>query len=217
MTRTEIIAKFRAENPEITIRVLPDVTLHSWLIEGNKEVAVKTRCVTADTTFHSIDGTRNYDLTDEIENFYDIDEYPGGGVAYDNDRLDPTTISELDKDEPSWREYAEGTPLKYYLRNGVLWFERTPSTSSKDIEVYSVCMPEDFNNDALTPFNEILILAPFHYVLVLYLQKRAKMTVGKPGEEIKAQQEYDGYVKWMKTELSGMKMKSMNFSIGERS
>jgi hypothetical protein len=215
MTRTEIIARFRGENAEITDRVLTDTVLNSWLEEGNIEVCIKTRCIVTDATFDSVATNSvydtKYDLSALIPNFYDIDKYPGGGVSYDDDPLDETTVSDLDAKGSSWRTRAAGTPEKYYRRGKYLYFDYPVETAGGEIRVYAILKPDAFNNDSLEPYNGLLHLEPFHYALVLYLQKRAKMKVGKSGEELKAMQEYDRYVEWMKREINKGKFSPIVF------
>ena len=116
MTRTEIIENFRVTNPEITDRVISDAELATFCKEGDKEVCARTRCIVGDETWDAVEDNDNYDLTTYISKFYDIDEYPGGGVSYDDNRLKKTTIAELDQLTPSWRTNDSGTPTKYYRR-----------------------------------------------------------------------------------------------------
>ena len=201
MTRTELISRFREENPELTSRVFADSVLNSWLIAGNLEIACKARLIKGDTSFSSVAGTRSYDLTTQITNFYDIDDFPGGGVVYDNDPLELTSISELDTRRSSWRTEANGTPKKFWRWNQYLYLDKKP-VSVKTIEVYSILFPGDFDTASETPFNELTHLEPFHYSLVLYMQKRAKAAVGKPEEAQAAEAEYGKYVTWMKNEVN---------------
>jgi len=208
MIRSEIVTMFRTENPEITDRVISDALLYEWLEIGNTEVACITRCIVGDFVFNSVVTTSvydtKYDLTDKIPNFYDIDDFPGGGVSYDDDPLDKTTVSELDKEDSSWRTREASVPEKWYRRGKYLYFDYPIETADDEIRVYSILKPESFNDDVM-PFNQLEHLEPYHYSLVLFLQKKAKMKVGKPGEEVKAQQEYNDYIKWMAKQIGGNK------------
>lgn len=204
MIRTEIITMFRDENPDVTSRVAGDSVLHSWLKEGNKEVCMLTKCIYGDESFTAVVDQASYDLPTYIDNFFDIDDCPGGGVLFNDDPLKKTTIAELDQLTPSWRSYSSGTPLKWYRRGNTLGFDRAPDTAYT-VQVYTYLLPNDFDNDDEEPFNELEYLRPFHYSLVLYLQKRAKMKKGKTGEEAKALQEYTNYVAWMKREVRSIR------------
>ena len=207
MTRTEIITTFRSENPEITERVLLDERLYSWLLQGNIYISCETRCIQGSASFTTEEGTDNYNLLSgdyAITNFYSIDEYPGGGVAYDDDRLTEATIAELDADNPNWRTADNGTPEKYYLRNGILYFD-CPPDDEKTVDIYTILLPNDFDNDDEEPFNELAYLKPFHYSLVLYLQMKAMNKVGKQGDDLRAERELREYLKWMKKEIGGLK------------
>lgn len=204
MNRTEIIDSFRVQNPEITDRVISDAQLAVWCEEGDKEVCARTRCIVADEIWDAVEDTDSYDLTVHISKFYDIDEYPGGGVSYDDSRLVKTTIAELDQLTPSWRTADSGTPKKYYRRGKYLHFNK-PTDGTSEIHVYAVLISDDFDSDNKTPYNQLTYLEPFHPALVRYLTMRAKAKVGKPQDAKQAETEYQTYINWMKTELSGGK------------
>lgn len=204
MTRLEIITRFREECPEITERVISDSVLGSWCEIGDLEVACRARIIVGDVTFAAIVGQSSYDITAEEPKFYDCDEFPGGGVSFDDDRLDHTTIGELDSDEPSWRTNSNGTPDSYYRRGKYINFNRPPDATS-DIQVYTVLKSDPFDDDAKTPFNQLTHLEPFHYAIVLYLIMRAKAKVGKPEERTAAMAEYGSYVSWIQKSLGGNK------------
>ena len=198
MNRGQVIARFREECPEITTRTISDAVLQAWCEVGEHEVCAKARLIKGDTTFSSIIGVKAYDLTSEITDFYDIDDLPGGGVIYDNDRLTKTSVAELDQLNASWRDNSNGVPDKYYRRGKFLNFE-CPSVAVKDVQVYTILVSDDWDDDTKDPFNQLSYLSPHHYVMVLYLIMRAKKKVGKRQEKIDAKQEYDDYVDSMKS------------------
>ncbi len=205
---------FRTENPEITTRVISDALLDSWLLIGNLEVCAETRCI-VDTDGITIGTTENdttYDLTSEISNFFDIDEYPGGGVTYNGKRIEEKTMAQLDHEKPNWRGNSSGTPESYYRRGKSIFFEKAIDDNAYDIKVYSVLIPEAFDNDSKTPYNEQTWLEPYHYAMVLFLQKKAKMKVGKTNEEAKALQEYASYIVWMRKMIGGGKYTKRSFT-----
>lgn len=210
MTGTEIIAAFREENPEITSRVVTDAVLTTWLKEGNVNVSTRCRLIVGEGTFNSVVDVSRYDMTNEIEKFFDIDEIPGGGVSYDDKRLDHTTIAELDRRTPSWRTASSGTPRQYYRRGQYIYFEKPP-VSIKEIKVYAVLTPDDFTGAETEPFNQLTYLRPFHYSLVFYLTMRAKMKVGKDVEQASARAEFEGYINWVKKEIGGGKYGTIQF------
>ena len=200
MTRGDIITRFRQENPEITANVASDAVLQSWVEVGNLEVATKARLIRGETTFSSIIDKRDYSLTSEIVNFYDIDELPGGGVVYDNRRIELESIAGLYQKHPAWLSQSSGIPRDYYRRNEYIYLGTLPS-AIKDILVYTVDLPDTLDNDSKKPFNELAHLEPFHYVLVLYLKMRVFMGKVKKKEDAQfAKQEYDDYINWMKKE-----------------
>jgi len=202
MNRGEILTRFRQENPEITSNVASDSVLQSWVEVGNLEICRRVRLIRSDTTFTAVIGTSSYNLSNEISNFYDIDEYPGGGVSYDDNRLTKRTISELDSIRPSWRTASNGTPKDYYRRGSNIVLGTPPDTAS-DIQVYTVLIADPLDADSKTPYNELSYLEPYHYALVLYLKMRAFMgKVKKRDAAEMAMQEYENYIVQMEREIN---------------
>lgn len=210
MNRYDIRQAFRGECPEITDRVISDTTLNSWLLTGDKSVSAIARCIIGETTLTSVASSTVYtariDLVDSITKFYDIDDYPGGGVVFDNEPLIKTSVAKLDEDTGGyWRDRSAGKPEEYYRRGKWLYFDRPVSSSyaSKDIIIYSVLISDDFDDDTIMPFNNLSYLEPFHHSLVLYLKWRAKSSVGKAGEGELAKNEFMTYTNWMKSVIGG--------------
>jgi len=202
MNRGEIITRFRGENPEITTNVASDTTLQSWCEVGNAEIARKARLIKGDTTFSAIVGVSQYNLSNEIDKFYAIDELPGGGVSFNDKRLESESIASLDMKRPSWRTASNGTPKDYYRRNQYLYLG-TPPDATSDIQVYCVLLADPLDDDDKTPFNQLEYLESFHYSLVLYLKMRTFMgKVKKPDIAQLAQQEYQNYVTEMTNEVN---------------
>jgi hypothetical protein len=209
MILTDILDVFRAENPELTERVISDVLLKLWAKQGDKEICALTRCIVDDYTFNSIVSstvyTARYDLISQIPKFYDIDDFPGGGVSFDDDPLEKTSVAELDAKDSTWRERSAGTPEKYYRRGKYLYFDYPVLTADLEIRVYASLVSDDFTGDNSTPYNGLTYLEPYHYGIVKFLQWKAKQKVGKPNEAIAAQQEYSAYITFMKSQLGGNK------------
>jgi hypothetical protein len=213
MTRQEIIQTFRRENPEITERVLTNPVLESFCLEGNKDVCSRTRCIVDEdgSIISTSEGDQRFDLTVHVSNFYDIDEFPGSGVLYNNKRLTKTSMADLDTEDESWRNRTGGTPKKYYRRGKWLCLDRPIDSNEEDIKVYAVLKPDDFDADSKTPYNELDYLEPFHYGIVKYLQWKAKEKVGKGNEGTKAESEYLAYIEYMKKMLGGGKFSPIRF------
>jgi hypothetical protein len=201
LTRGQIITRFRQEHPEITTNLASDAVLQAWSVVGNRETAIKARLIRGETTFSSIVGEDTYDLNSNITNFYDIDEFPGSGVVYDNDQLQLESPGTLDVKRPSWRTTGNGVPKDYYRRNQNLVLGRKAS-AVKNILVYTVLLPNAMDDDTKEPFNELPHLVPFHYSLVLYLKMRAfGGKIKKPDAAQAAVVEYENYIKWIKKEI----------------
>jgi hypothetical protein len=211
---------FRTENPEITERVISDTLLKSWALVGDKEICAITRCIVGDTTFDSVASTSvydtRYDLSALISKFYDIDDYPGGGVSFDDDPLEKTTVAELDENtDGDWRTRSAGIPEKYYRRGKYLYFDYPVEDSGEEIRVYAVLISNDFTGVSQKPYNELTYLEPYHYGIVKYLQWKVKEKIGKPNEGVKAAQEFSAYATWMKKQLGGNKYSPIRFEKSE--
>lgn len=207
MTRAEIVAMFRTENPGITIRVVSNALLYDWCLVADKEVCARTRCVVDQdgTTIATTENDQKWDLTDKISNFYDIDEYPGGGVAYNNKRLKETTIAKLDDEQPGWRTRSKGTPLEYYRRGKWIYLDRPVNSLAYDLKIYASLISDDFDDGSKTPYNQLAYLEPFHSGILKFLQWRAKQKKGKQQDALIAKQDFEDYTKWMKKEIGGTK------------
>lgn len=199
MTRQEIRDKWRNENPEITTRVISDAVANDWLLQANKEVCAETRCIVSNVseTFNTVANTQYYDLEAQIDNFFDIDDLPGGGVYYNDVPLEKSSPSEMNSQKRTWRSSSSGTPKKWWMRGKYLWFDKAPD-AAQDVDVDCIYIPNDFDSDSEEPFNELGYLQVYSDSLSKYLQWRTKQKVGKQEEAAIAQKAYYDYVAWMK-------------------
>lgn len=215
MTREEIIAMFRADNPKITTRVISNTKLYNWCKLGDKEVAAQSRCIISDFTIASVASvtvyTARYDLSVAEPKFYAIDDYPGGGVSYADEPLERTSVAELDEEDSNWRSRSAGDPDKYYRRGKWLYFDRPIKTAGDVIRVYAALISDAFDDDSKSPFNSLAHLEPFHGAILKYLEWRTKQTVGKRQDAIKARAELDDYIGWMRKEISGGRVTPIHF------
>ena len=216
MTLSDILEKFRRENPDVTIRVADDSTVKDWMLSADKEACAIARCIVGDVTFNSVTSTSvyntKYDLVANVPKFYDIDNYPGGGVSFDDDPLDKTTVAELDQENEGWRTGSAGTPEKYYRRGKYLYFDCPVKTSGLEIRVYASLISDDFTGNDQTPYNGLSYLEPFHSAILKYLEWKGKTKVGKPGEAQAKRQEFIEYAQWMKSQLGGNKYSPIRFT-----
>lgn len=212
MTREEIVEMFQTENPEITTRVISNALLADWLEVGDKDVCARTRCIVDQgTTIATAENDESWVLTDEVTRFYDINEFPGGGVTYNAKRLQMTTIPELDMIASNWRGRSAGTPTKYYRQGNYLYVDRPIDSNAYTLKIYSVLIPSDFDADTKTPYDQLTYLEPYHYGLVKWLNWKAKAKIGKPQEALVARQEYLEYIEDMKLQLGGGKFGKVFF------
>ena len=101
MLMSDIIQRFRDENPEIDQSVIPDATLQGWLTIGDQEVCMKCRLITIENVnIPAVAGQNQYNLTALNPLFFDINESYGGGLVYYNTsqykRVYPQTKAWLD-------------------------------------------------------------------------------------------------------------------------
>ena len=221
MTRSEIITRFREENPEITSNVASDTVLRSWCKEGNVQVCTMARLIVATGTITAVTTTAlatrdsQYDLTSNFTKFFDVDESIGGGVSFyvsssNVKRLKKLSKAELDDLRPNWKTQSTGTPKNYFRRGKYLNLDPAPN-SANTIYVDYVALPDDFDDDAKTPYNQLTHLAPFHYGIVKYLVWQAKAKVGKPEERQNAKIEFEEYIRWIIREIGGGKNSRIYF------
>lgn len=210
MIREEIREAFKAEVPEIDTRVITDTVLNNWLLIGDKEVCASTRCILNDYSWTTAEDEQSWNILEKVPKFYAIDDFPGGGVIFDNDPLDLTTIAQLDQDYSTWRTRSSGTPEYYFIRGKFLWFDR-PVDSASTLQIYFSEISDDFNSDGIMPFNQLSYLEPFHNSLVLYLIYRAKSKMNKPVEAQTAKQEFSNYIAWMKKEITAARKGNINY------
>ena len=204
MNRETIRSRFRSENPEITARVVTDDVLNGWMLDADKDICAETRCIISNVpeTFNTVADTQYYDLTANISKFFDIDEYPGGGVWYDDEPLQKASEAEMNYILRNWKNPTSGTPRKYFRRGQYLWFD-VPPDAVEDVDISAVYISDDFGSDGIIPYNQLTYLEPFHPGVLKYLQWKAKMKVGKDEEHVAAQREYYTFVKRMKKSVSG--------------
>jgi len=205
MNRLEVRQLFRQDSPEVTDRVCSDTVLNSWIDLANREAGCAARCIVSNIpeTFHSVEDLQYYDLESNIDNFYDIDDVPGGGVFYDDSPLTKTSPAEMNYKSSQWKSKDSGTPKKWWRRGKFLWFDYAPDTGDLDIEVDCVYIPSDLSTDASEIFNGLGHLQPYSEAISKFLQIKAKELLGKYNEATQAMQHYQKYVAWMKAQVAG--------------
>ena len=216
MNRIEIIDRFRQENPEFTANVISDTVLKSWLFTGDKETCAKARLTVDSDSFSATTNESRYDPNALLPKFFDVDEYPGGGISYVTTagvekRLIKTTKAELDSIRQSWRTQSSEKPKYYFRRGKYIHFFPAPDSTIDSFNIDFVKISEDFDNDSETPFDQQSNLVPFHYSLVLYLKMRAKAKAGKPEDAKSAMDEYNTYLAWIIKEIGGGKYGTIQF------
>ena len=198
-TRLEIRDQFRVENPAVTVRVITDAQLNSYMKSGNREVCCATRCIVTNESeiISSIADKQFYDLESNISNFYDIDDMPGGGVYYDDYPLKKKSAAEMNYYKKRWRLSSSGTPRFYWRRGKYLWFDVPCETAALEIAADCILLPDDFDDDTKQPFNETGNLQAYSDAIVKYMQWRCKQIKGKETDAKRAFDDYNKYVAWM--------------------
>lgn len=215
MIRSEIRTKFREENPEVTEKVASDATLNSWMFTADKEISALTRCIVSNESeiIDSIVEAQFYDLS-TISKFYDIDDFPGGGVYYNDEPVTKGNPSELNRIRRNWKsDSSSDTISKWWRRGKYIWFDKKTKTADLEIAIDCVYISSDFNGDSDMPFNNLNHLIPFHDSISKYLQWRIKQKLNKQDEAKIAKADYLSYVKWMKSEVSGYSKSAIRMRI----
>ena len=214
---SDIIQRFRDEYPELDANVISDATLMSWLLIGDQEVCMKCRLITVENVnITAVPGQNKYSLTSLNPLFFDINESYSGGLVYYNTsgsykRVYPKTKAWFDNNYSQWRTASTGTPRWYYRQNDYIVTYPTPNDTVSNFNVDLVLLSNPFNNLNIAPYNQLPYLAPFHYALVMYLQWRAKIKIGKAEEADTALKAYSGYIQWMINTIQGGRQGEMEF------
>ena len=218
MLMSDIIQRFREENPELDASVITDTTLQSWLTIGDSEICTQCRLINSqDNVIAPVIGQRSYDLTKISALFLDIDEMPGGGVvAYYNNsssykRLTHTTKASLDANNSQWRKASSGKPLYYYRYGQYLNVYPTPNSTVSSFGIDFILLSTAFTQMNQTPFNALPYLANFHYALVMYLTWRGKAKIGKDTDADSALKLLGIYLNWMIKTIGGGKYGPIEF------
>ena len=213
---SDIIQRFRDENPEIDVNVIPDATLQSWLLIGDQEVCMDQRLITVENVnIPAIQGQNQYNLTSLNPLFFDVNESYSGGLVYytanQYKRIYPKTKAWLDNNYSQWRTAAQGTPRWYYRQNNYIVVYPTPDNTIINFNIDLVLLSNPFNSLNIMPYNQLPYLAPFHYALCLYLQWRAKIKIGKEEEGKSAYALYKYYLDWMRKLIQGGRQGEIEF------
>lgn len=211
MLMSDIIQRFRDENPELDANVISDATLMSWLLDGDLETCTKVRLINQENvSITVVSGQSTYDLTTVSSLFLDIDEMPGGGIVQYNSattykRLTKVTKGWLDTNNSQWRTAANGVPKYYYRYGKNIIVYPTPDSTITSFKADLILLSNPFINLSQMPFNQLPYLAPFHASLKLYLMWRAKIKIGKMDEADTALKAYSAYTDWMLKTVGGGK------------
>ena len=217
MNRAEIRQTFRNENADIPSRVVSDATLNDWCKLGNIEICAKTYCIVTNTseTFTSVASAWYYDMADEVAKFFDIDDFPGGGVYYDNKPLKKTTPGRMNTIDSTWKLRSNGTPTRYWRRGQYLWFD-CPTEADKTIAVDCVLIPDDFDSDEKSPYNSLVHLGSYHDAIVKYLKWRGKQAIKDSQGAAIAYSYYTKYWQAMRKQVRAYQQGDSQMRIRER-
>ncbi len=214
---SDIIQRFRDENPELDANVISDTTLMSWLLDGDLETCTKVRLINQEgLSIPAVIDQSTYDMTNVSPLFLDIDESVGGGLVYYNTsgnykRLEKVTKAYLENNNAQWRTASSGAPRWYYRYGKNIVVYPKPDSTITNFTVDLILLSNPFNNLNIMPFNQLPYLAPFHASLKLYLMWRAKIKIGKGDEADTALKAYGAYTDWMIKTIGGGKYGPMEF------
>ena len=124
---------------EITAGFWLDLEVFSALNKGQFDIAKKSRCLKKTVTVTTVASTQEYDLKDE--GFEDIIDISDDGVEFNTNGskrlpLNFKKITQLNKEEPGWRDVAASIPRDYYYNKTSKTIGLHPKPNSSNAGAY---------------------------------------------------------------------------------
>jgi hypothetical protein len=123
MTRSEIRSLIRKRLGETTASFWSDAELNTWINDGCSDIAFRSKCLKGNSYFTTVSGTMEYTMSAIVTaaTVLSINEvyYLQNGLTWQ--KLVPTSRTELDLTQPTWKSTDSGTPQNY-------WFDREEGT-----------------------------------------------------------------------------------------
>lgn len=178
MTRTNIRDLTRKRLGETTASFWSNPELNTWINDGGRDIAFRTKCIKTNGYISSVDGTQEYTLTTSFSNLLAVTEvyFKQGGTTWF--KMEATSKTKLDIDMPGWMSYDSGTPTEYYWdrEEDLIGFIVKPDSDNAGTNYIRVYYADDFTaltDDASVPAIPIYLhQAISDYVVALGFEQR---------------------------------------------
>lgn len=180
MTRSEIRSLIRKRLGETTASFWSDPELNTMINDGCTDIAFRSKCLRGTSYFTTVSGTGEYTMTALVPaaTVMSINEvyYKQNGTTWQ--KLEPTSRTELDLTQPTWKSTDAGTPQKYYFdREEDIFglFQKPDATNAGTSygQLYYTKAHVDINGDTESPqIPEYLQLSIVDYVVANGYEQR---------------------------------------------
>lgn len=134
-TIAEIITSVRYQINEATASFWSDAEITTYVNEGQEIIATETKCLSKYYT--RVLEAADIVNTREVRLYSDYIALDQGGVLYDDEPLEQTSLKELDEyGGKDWRD-TTGTPTRFYFRGDMIGFYPIP-TAGDTIAYYGI-------------------------------------------------------------------------------
>jgi hypothetical protein len=144
MDRQDIRDLSRKRLGETTASFWSDVELNNWINYACKDIAFRTKCLRDNDYLTSVESTKEYSLSTNFPTLLSIDEvyFKQDGDTWQ--KLEPTSRTRLDKEEPGWLSTDDGMPTKYYWdkEEDILGLHNTPDSDNAGTDYVRVYFTE---------------------------------------------------------------------------
>jgi len=210
MTIAELIRRAEGIVPEASETVIPSysTTQYSKLDifnEAAEEFAKYTLCLPKDKKFDCTASTQTYSLMANIpdyfmpreEGFFHLrSDTTSNTTGLSWDRLKPTSVRNLDEEQPSWRTASSSdTLLKYWIDGDIFGVHYTPSNSvTNGFHAYYFAVPSKASALTHYPFtgttSQDARLSLYDRTLIVYYEYRALGLLGYKNESLAKEKEF---------------------------
>jgi len=206
MTLAELIRIGNGLCPECDESVVPSLSTTTFckadvFNEATREFSKYTLCLPKVKRFNCVASTSSYSLTSNISDYY-IPREPGlwhnrsDTATTSWERVDPTTVRNMDMDYPSWRNDSVSDYVdNYWIDGDMLYTHYTPSTTiSSGFEMYYYGMSTDMSALTHYPYTgtatEEARLRPYDRALLVYYEYRVLGLLGYKSDAQAKEQEF---------------------------
>jgi len=186
----------RASIPGAKISVVNNTILDLTLNQGAADIAAYTLCLKTNQQFNITDGSHEYNLSIEVDDYIGVDK-PGlwwyNGSKWRE--VYPKTLKWFDQNRPNWRNLAEGDPIYYSLDSNIITLTPTPDTTqSNGLWLYYGAKSVDMTSNTHYPFSgstvEMTHLSIFDYAIIAFAKWKILPMLSKEVDAAALYKEY---------------------------